>query len=334
MKWLKRLLVVVACTLVVLIAGAAVAWKMLRGRPEWYAEQHVDPAAQQAAAARAEDEVRKTIDWAAAQQAEERARLQGGAGETGAAPRAGGPATGSAAAANGTSTLAPAPATTQVVAARRSLTVRFTEQELNAAFIKWGTLYHWDEKYGQSISDPRIVLHGGRIIVAGSVKEMGTVVSLHFEPRVQNDGRLRFDLVRVLGGRLPLPQAMFDSYRDKLEAKVRASLPAFQQGARIAPDGSANEKAVAAAMSKLLLRVLNRQPDDAVLFLTANQGTRVPVNLTDVDIDGKTIAATVRLMNAAERAALLDRIKAPEPGTGAAAAETPGGGGDSAVPAE
>ena len=302
MKWLKRLLVVVACVLLVLIIGAAIAWRMLRGRPDWYAEQHIDPAAQQAAAARAEDEVRRTIDWAAAQQAEERARL--------AAPPATGPVPS-----------ATAPATRSAGDARRALTVRFTEQELNAAFNKWGTLYRWDEKYGDSISDPRIVLHEGRVIVAGAVKEFGSVVSLHFEPRVQPDGRLRFDLVRVLGGRLPLPQSVFDNYRRKLESKVRAALPGLQQGARIAPDGSANEKAVAAAMSKLLLRVLARESDEAVLFLTANQGTQVPVKLTGMDIDGKSFAATVELMNAVERAALLDRIKAPEAAADAEPAE-------------
>jgi hypothetical protein len=328
MKWLKRLLVVVACALVVLVVGAAIAWKMLRGRPDWYADVQADPAARQAAAARAEDEVKRTIDWAAAQQAEERARLQAG-GDFGPSPDNGGPATGSVAAATGPSTLAPPPA----AGLRRALTVRFTEQELNAAFNKWGALYHWDEKYGQTISDPRIVLHDGRVIVAGSVTDLGAVVSLHFEPRVQDDGRLRFDLVRVLGGRLPLPQSMFDSYRERIAAKVRAALPALQQGARIAPDGSANEKAVAAAMSKLLLRVLRGQADDAVLFLTANQGTQVPVKLTGLTIDGKTIAATVELMNARERAALLERIKEPEAPTGAApvGAAAPARG---AVPAE
>jgi hypothetical protein len=329
MKWLKRLLLVAAVALVVLMIGAALAWRMLRGRPDWYGDQQVDPAAQKAAAARAEDEIKRTLDWASAQQAEERARLQGG-GNAGLAPDNGGPATGSVAATTGGSTPASTAPSTQSAASRRSLTVHFTEQELNAAFNKWGTLWHWDEKYGQSISDPRIVLHGGRVIVAGSVTDLGAVVSLHFQPSVQPDGRLRFDLVRVLGGRLPLPQAMFDSYRGKIEAKVRAALPGLQQGARIAPDGSANEKAVGAAMSKLLLRVLHGQADDAVLFLTANQGTQVPVKLTGLTIDGKSIAATVELMNARERAALLERIKAPEPPTGAGPDAAPGG----AVPAE
>src|SRR5437867_8022286 len=273
MKWLKRLLLAVACLLVVLLLGAGVALKMLRGRPEWYAEQHVDAAVQQAAAARAEDEVKRTIDWAAAQQAEER-RL-------------------------GTSSPTTTRTTTTNPAARdRALTVRFTEQELNATFAKWESVYHWDRQYGPFFSNPRIVLYNGRLIVAGVVKSMESVVSLHFEPSVEPDGRLRLDLVRVLGGNLPLPQSMFDGYRQRIEQKVRSALPALQQGARIAPDGAANDKAVAAAMGKFLLRILAGEPDEAVLFLQANQGTRVPVKLTDLRIDGKSISATVEPMTA------------------------------------
>jgi hypothetical protein len=85
----------------------------------------------------------------------------------------------------------------------------------------------------------------------------------------------------------------------------------LQRGADIKPDGSANDKAVAASLAKLLLRVLDRQPEEAVLFLPANQGARVPVTLADVQIDGKSIALTVQLMTPQERAELLRRIREP-----------------------
>jgi hypothetical protein len=301
-SWFKRLLVVAACVAAVVVVAAAVSWTMLRGRPSWYPEQAADPVAREAAAARAENEFQRTIDWASEQQAAER-RLNGAM----AAPDA------------------PPPATAPVSAPHptRSLTVRFTEQELNAAFEKWGSMYRWDEKYGQYVADPRIVLNEGRVIFAGQVKDLGTLLSLHFEPHVEADGRARFEMVRVLGGRLPLPQSMFDKYRRQLEGRVRAALPALQQGARIAPDGSANDKAVAAAMSKLLLRVLAGESDEAVLFLTANKGTQVPVKLTGVKVDGKSISVTVELLNAAERAALLRRIREPLQAIPAAAGAAP-----------
>jgi hypothetical protein len=292
MKWLKRLFRILACVLVVLAIGAGVAWYLARCKPSWYPgpEAHADLAALQAAAVRAENELKRTIDWAASQQAEERARLHAGR-ETPAAPAA------------------TRPATTQ---AHRSLTVTLTEQELNASFAKWGQTYGWGEKFGQYITDPRIVVHDGRIIVAGTVEKMGTLVSLHFEPKVDERGRLQFELARVLGGRLPLPESAFDGYRERIEKRLRAQLPALQRGARIAPDGSANDKAVGATMAKLLLRTLNRQPGEAVLFLPANQGSQVPVKLTGIDINGKSVALTVELMTPEERAALMERIREPQ----------------------
>ena len=287
MKWLKRLLRMFALLVVLGAIGAGIAWYLLRGRPSWYDAVAADPAAQQAAAVRAENELKRTIDWAASQQAQERAAITAARSAPTPAPSSG-------------------PA-----AARPSLTVTFTEQELNAAFQKWGQAYGWDTAYGQYIKDPRIVLHDGRLIVAGDVESFGTMVSLHFEPAVDENRRLQFQLARVLAGRLPLPESAFDGYREKLEQKLRASLPELQRGADIKPDGSANDKAVAAALAKLLLRVLDRQPEEAVLFLPANQGARVPVKVADVSIEGKEIGMTVQLMTAQERAALLRHIRAP-----------------------
>jgi len=287
MKWLKSLLRIAACVVVLGAVGAAILWTLARGRPSWYDAQAVDPAARQAAAVRAENEFKRTMDWAASQQAEERAAIHAARG----APATSAPSTG--------------PAT------RRSLTVTFTEQELNAAFEKWGRAYGWDEAYGQFVKEPRIVLHEGRFIVAGDVKDFGSLISLHFRPAVDDKGRLQFELARVLAGRLPLPESAFDGYREKLEQKLRASLPALQRGAKIEPDGSANEKAVAASFAKLLLRVLDRRPEEAVLFLPANQGKQVPVKVADVTIEGKSIGLTVQLMTPAERAQLLEHIREP-----------------------
>ena len=287
-KLLKSLLRIVALLAVLIAVGAAVGWYLLRGKPSWYEPVASDPAARQAAAVRAENELKRTIDWASSQQAEERAAIH-------AARSATSPAT--------------APATSP--ATRPSLHISFTEQELNAAFEKWETAYGWRDTYGQHLTDPRIVLHDGRLIVAGNVKDTNTLISLHFQPRVDEKGRLQFELVRVLGGRLPLPESAFDGYREKLEQKLRAKLPELQRGAQIKPDGSANDNAVAATFAKLLLRVLDRRPEEAVLFLPANQGSRVPVKLSDVAIEGKSIGLTVQLMTPQERAALLERIREP-----------------------
>ena len=94
MKWLKRLLRMFALLVVLLAVGAAVAWYLLRGTPSWYQGETIDPVAQQAAAVRAENELKRTIDWAASQQAQERAALHAARGA--ATPSTSRPSTGPA----------------------------------------------------------------------------------------------------------------------------------------------------------------------------------------------------------------------------------------------
>src|SRR5204863_9279450 len=75
MKWLKSLLRILALLVVLIAIGAGVGWYLLRGKPSWYDGVVPDAAARRAAAVRAENELKRTIDWAASQQAEERAAL-------------------------------------------------------------------------------------------------------------------------------------------------------------------------------------------------------------------------------------------------------------------
>ena len=46
------------------------------------------------------------------------------------------------------------PTTAETAASGRSLTVRFTEQKLNAMIAKWELVYHWERQYGQYFSEP------------------------------------------------------------------------------------------------------------------------------------------------------------------------------------
>jgi hypothetical protein len=189
------------------------------------------------------------------------------------------------------------------------LEVSFTEDELNASFQKWNQLYGWTERYRDYIQDPTIVLHEGRIILAGKSEEVGTLVSLHFTPELDKSGRLNLALSRVLAGRLPLPQAFFEKYRTATQTRLQSALPDLQRKAALNKDGSANVEAMSAAMAKLFLHVLANEPGDPVLFLPVGNKRSVPVRLTDVKIEDKALSLTVKPLNATERVALLGRIR-------------------------
>lgn len=203
--------------------------------------------------------------------------------------------------------------------------ISFTADELNAFFNKWSVLNGWDSKLESYLGDPQIVLHEGRLILAGRIRNIdlveGKVASVHFEPRIKDDGTLDLRVVKVLAGQMPLPQAVWTSQRDRLMAAVRRRLPSMQRSARIAPNGEANSDAIGTAMGRLFLRMMTDQPTEPVVFvpLFGTDGTRnIPVKVTRITIESlepggpQRLTLLVQSMTAQERADFLDRLQNPQ----------------------
>jgi hypothetical protein len=286
MKWFKRLAIfVVGLGLVLALAAGAAYVYGVRRTPDWLKRPMATAAEQAAAAGRVDRKILETLSLV---------------GEMNAAESAG--------------SRPSDPGDKRAVATQpaRPLRVDFTEDELNASFQKWDQLYGWTDRYKAYVQNPTVVLHDGRLVLAGNSKELGTVVSLHFEPKLTKNGQLDLRLAQVLAGRLPIPQGFFDKYRNSAISKLHAALPNLRRKALIKPDGSANSEAMAAAMGELFLHVLASEPAEPVIFLPVRESTSVPVRLTDVTIDDqtKTLSLTVKPLNASERVSLLERIRA------------------------
>lgn len=201
------------------------------------------------------------------------------------------------------------PAATTRAPATRRITVSFTDHELNAFFNKWAAFNNWKAGYERYITDPVVILNDGRIILAARVRDLDTVASLHFESRIDEQGQLRLDLVRILGGHLPLPEALFGNYRDRLVGAIRQRIPRWSEGAAIDRSGTPNTNAVRATMATLLLDVMAHEPADPVLFLPLVEHGSVAVRTTDVRIENHTLTLTVQPLTSGERADLLRRLK-------------------------
>ena len=113
----------------------------------------------------------------------------------------------------------------------------------------------------------------------------------------------------MLGGRLPLPEALWSKQRDRAARLLASRLPALQRSARIEPDGATNESAIGAAMCELVLQVLNGQPAEPILFLPRlDEGRGIPVKLTAVSIENQTLGITVEPLGASERAGVPSAV--------------------------
>ena len=278
MKWLKRLLLLVVFFAVFAgVLGLGGLW-LSRGTPQWYSRRRANPQELAAAAHRAEQEMARTLNWAN-QQAHSAPASQ--------------------------------PAATQPA---QPLDISLTEDELNGFFQKWSDLFGWEARYENYLSDPQIILQNHQFILAATVKQMNSVVSVVFEPRIE-EGKLQMPVSQVLAGRLPLPRTFWDPYRDRLEASVDRHLPEWQENARISPAGAANSDAVAAAMGELLLDVLQNRPAKPVLFLPqAAQGHKsLPVKLTSVNVTDKSITLSVEPLDPSQRETLLKEIRSFQP---------------------
>ena len=286
-KIIKRTLLGIA---IALLLTAGVSYWMFKGTPAFYRPVVVTPEQRATASRRAENKLWETQNWVALLKADEDGRAH----------------------AQGDGSTAPA------TRAASSYTVSFTEDELNAFFEKWSQLNGWWSRIETYVKDPAIVLRENRLIVAGTLAEVGAVASFHFEPAIDPKGQLNLTLQRVLAGRLPMPEMVWTAQRDRLLASVRARMPAWQQRADIAASGAANTDAIAAGMGKLLLDVLHRRPGEPVIFLRSVDAT-VPVRLTAVRVADGELSLTVESMNPASRAALLERIRQAEPAVTASA---------------
>jgi hypothetical protein len=282
-KWIQRLtLFVVGLLLLLGLAGVAAYVYGVRGTPEWLKRPVASEAERAAAANSADQKILETLSQVREMEAY---------------------AAATAAAAD--------PDDKRPVAAQPAdkLKVTFTEAELNAAFRKWDRLYGWTERYRSHVRNPSIVLHDGRIIVAGESTELKSIVSLHFEPRLEPKDQLTLSLESILAGRLPVPQAFLEKYRTSARSRLQAALPNLQDKAELQKDGSANSEAMAAAMAKLFLRALANEPGEPVLFLPVGDQRSVPVKLTAVGIEDKELSLTVKPLNAKERVGLMERIR-------------------------
>jgi uncharacterized protein YpmS len=284
-KWLKRLLLGAAILLTMLIATAAILLHMLRAEPQWYHRSQLDAQQRDAAAERALAKVANFHNQTAARHAADvRAHLH--------------------------------PSTVPATQPNEDITISFSDDELNALMSKWSVLDEARRAYDKFMEDPQVMLSDGNLVLAGKMKDLNAVVSLHFEPHLTPDGRLDLKLVRVLGGNLPLPQSLLKGYIDRLSDQVNRQIPNWKRRANFDSTGIANESMINVVMANLLIHTLNHQPSDAVVFLPiASQGS-MPATLQEVRIDEATLTMTMRPMNKDQRDRLLQETQRPGPENG------------------
>jgi hypothetical protein len=196
--------------------------------------------------------------------------------------------------------------------ANATFPISFTDDELNAFFDKWADSKDRRAWFDQYVDDPRLVIRGHQLIIVGKARETGLVISLVFEPRLDEQGNLDLHLAHVLGGILPLPDAMWWNQRQAAERALSNRLPMYQQGAAFSAEGLANGDAGSAAMNQMLLSTMQYKPVPAVIFVPVelqHLSQSLPVKITALTVRDHTVEMTAQQMSEDERKVFLQRLK-------------------------
>jgi hypothetical protein len=274
-KWIKRLGIALAALVGVALGALLVVWMLLRSTPTWYPTATLSAEQRETIARDAQNKLITLQNAAGDARANELAAARGHA----------------------------APLNSPVI------TVTLSDDELNALLEKWTVWPIVKRGYERFMSDPRIVLEDGKLILAGHVTEVDAVASLHFLPRIDEQGRLRVELVRTQAGKLPLPQGLLARYQQAAADAVNRRMPFWRGNARIDDSGAANGDAISAVMGKLLSDVLTRQSSDPVMFVPLIGGKNVTVKVLGIKIEQHKLTLTVQPMTPAERNVVRQRIQ-------------------------
>lgn len=281
-KWVRRSILGLVLLVVLGIGlGVVLVW-LYHGTPAWYQHVHLSAAERARFAQAAENKLIDAQNWAQKIVADTTRRSRH-------------------------------PSTSPASAPVNSHEISFSQSEINALIDKWSTMYGWREEYQKYVDEPQVVLQDGRLILAGKLKELNTIVSFHFTAAIDSDGRLKIDLVNMYAGRLPLPESAWAHWRQPIISGLQQRIPIWQGQARITPGGSANFGAMAVTLSRLVMAVIDHRSADPILFFplagAGGENNSVPVRVTQVRIDPGTLTLDVQPLTGAERADLLARIK-------------------------
>jgi hypothetical protein len=283
-KWLKRLLIVVALGLLGVIGFSLVGVYLYRGTPRWYRPRVATTQQIKDAANIADQKLLDLFSWAASARAQQLRRLHG-ISRPGDAPI--GPKT-----------------------------VTFNDDEINSFAGEWrssGTSA-MQQRMSRYFSDGRVALEDDSLILVGQSPAFGTLASVIFKPGIDSQGDLNLRLDSLCAGILPVPRSAVAVQLARLHSVLQQQLAVDQPAIQIDPAQTANQPALAASWIRLLLSSLNDRSTSPVLIIPfdmSNLRSGFPVRITAIETSEGQLTLTMEPLNPGDAEHYLDWLKQP-----------------------
>ncbi len=204
--------------------------------------------------------------------------------------------------------------TSQAAEAVEPIELTFEAAELDTYFEKWLEDNDYGEAFGKYMTDPRLLMNEGRLVLAGraTLPAVGqSVVSMHFLPSVGAEGNAQIELEAVYAGVVSLPDSAVQPMRDKAAQAIENRLPTYLESAAINDDGSANQAAVDLAIDRQLARILDDLPvEDFILFPPLLNRGPIATRVTAMTIEDGIMTLRLVPLTSEERLAYIEAIRA------------------------
>lgn len=284
MKWIKRVLLLIALALSLVVVVAVVGIYLYRGTPRWYRRQIATTQQVRDAANRADQELLDLFSWAASARAQQLRRLHGKSkpGESPIRPK----------------------------------TITLDEDEINSFASSWKNPDEiaLEGRISRYFTDGRAVFQDGAFILVGQSPALGTLASARFLIRIDEEGKLHVDLDSLRAGLLPIPQSALSDHLNRLRALLQEQLASERQSANVDAVDTANGAALGASWLRLLICSMTGQATEPLLiipFSMSNFHQGFPVKVTAIAITEGRITLTLEPLGAADHDALAKMLKQP-----------------------
>ena len=282
MKWLKRLLILVALALLGVIAFFLVGIYLYHGTPRWYRPRIATTQQIKDAANSADQKLLDLFTWAASARAQQLRRI------------------------NGISKPDDPPIGPK--------TVSFDDDEINSFAASWKSPGKdaLEERISHYFTGGKVVLEDDSLILVGESPMFGTLASAEFRPSIDSQGNLHVDLDSLRAGLLPIPRSAMSDRLTRLQWLLQQQLFVQQPAVQIDSAQTANASALAASWLRLLLCSLDDRAANPILIIPfdmTNLRRGFPAKLTAIKIVEGQLTLTLEPLTPDEGEKLLRGLK-------------------------
>ncbi len=188
-----------------------------------------------------------------------------------------------------------------------TFTLEITEAQLHALYLTHAEQTDTTKLIASKVEEPQVRMREGKLILAGRVPGVESVVSARFTFAKRPDGSGGvFKLAGIYGGSLPMPEAFIAGQRDFVVRALDGEVSRRRSGLKTDPPDDEMFKVLTAMNA---IELLKGNPVDSTVVLRRGTNGYSYARVIDAQFEDGRAVLTFRLANEKEIAEVVERVR-------------------------